>query len=271
MPHYAIGDVQGCYDQLRQLLDVIQYDDKSDQLIFLGDLINRGPNSLETLRFVSSQPNCISVLGNHDLHALACYYTQKKLKKNDTLSALFTALDCHELMEWLRQQPLLYSNPTLQCVFVHAGIPPCWDLKTANKLSQEITHWLQGHHALSLLGGIYHNKPSVWDPQLSDIKRARYIINALTRMRFCDEHGALVLSEKGGLEVKSAKLIPWFSFPNRKHIKEKIFFGHWAALNGNCPTENIEALDTGCVWGNTLTAYCIETNQRFSVKNQLPL
>lgn len=268
MPHYAIGDIQGCYSELHDLLTLINFSEQDDTLWLTGDLVNRGPKSLQTLRFISSLKNCVCVLGNHDLHCLSLYYAQHKHKKQDTLSELLAAKDAPDLMDWLRHQPLIHDDAKLNCLMVHAGIPPGWTRQQALVYSAEVEAWLQADNFITLLAHFYGNKPRRWRDTLQGIERARYIINALTRMRFCDPEGRLELGEKGGIDNASANLIPWFTHPQRKPIDRRIVFGHWAALEGCCPTKNIEALDTGCVWGHALTAYCLETQERFSVPSR---
>lgn len=261
MATYVIGDVQGCYDQLQHLLDAIAFNQKQDQLWFCGDLVARGPKSLETLRFIKALgSSAITVLGNHDLNLIASFYGHGVIKNSDQLNALQQAPDFAELVHWLQQQPLLYS-PCEQYLLVHAGIPPGWDRATAIQQAQRVSQALQ-HDAAQLTAAMYGNEPDSWQHAQSATEQLRFTINALTRMRFCQLDGRLELKEKG--EPGSAHLKPWFDFwPSDNSTT--IFFGHWAALNGACAHPKAIALDTGCVWGNLLTAYCIQTKQRYSV------
>ncbi|MEM1244644.1 MAG: symmetrical bis(5'-nucleosyl)-tetraphosphatase [Pseudomonadota bacterium] len=265
MAIYAIGDVQGCFQALQKLLSKINFNAQQDQLWFTGDLVSRGPQSLEVLRFVKSLGTAAqTVLGNHDLHALASFYCDS-IKPHPSLQPLFAANDCAELFDWLRQQPLLFSNHAY--VLVHAGILPAWDLSLAKQLAQEVAIKLQGKAHSKLLYNMYGNHPNLWQTNLIGDARYRLIINAFTRMRFCKVDGSLDLTSKKDLSAASADKIPWFLHPQRKTKKVKILFGHWAALYNNWPiaVENIYPLDSGCVWGNALTAMQLEDEKYFSV------
>lgn len=252
MSTYAIGDVQGCFDQLMELLDKLQFSPKQDTLWFVGDLVNRGPKSLEVLRYINNLPNKVVVLGNHDLHLLALVNGHPF--KNHTVHDILSAPDCKELADWLRQQPLMHYDKNLNYAMVHAGIYPLWDLQTAKKLSEEVESVLQSDDYPELIDNMYGNAPEKWNDNLTGWDRLRFIINAFTRMRFCTEDGKLDLETKGDLTSAKPGFIPWFSVPNRAAKNERILFGHWAALNGKADEVNVFALDTGCVWGNMLTA-----------------
>ncbi len=264
MPHYVIGDVQGCYPQLEALLDKIAFNPAQDKLFFVGDLVNRGPDSLNTLRLIHaySQKGCaLTVLGNHDIHCLAVYFVDKKVKKGDTLEAVFASEECDTLMQWLRQQPLVLDIPQQQALIVHAGIPPQWDRATALARAAEVERQLQSDDVVPFLKHIYGNKPAKWDDSLKYMERYRYIVNAFTRMRFLKANGSLKLKEKGGWREASDTVIPWFDFPDRQELDRTVYFGHWAALNGDThDNTSVVGLDTGCVWGGHLSAYCLETN-----------
>lgn len=265
MATYVIGDVQGCLTPLMQLLEHIEYSPEQDTLWFAGDLINRGHESLETLRFIKSLGDkAIVVLGNHDLHLLAVSYGRGKLKRGDTLSEILTAADRDDLMHWLRHRPLFHYDPLLNTVMTHAGIPPCWDLDTAQALAKEVENTLQSDHAEHFFATMYGNIPDQWDNTLSGADRLRTITNYLTRMRFCDERSKLDLKSKEGVNTAEKGYAPWFHYPSQVPTECHIVFGHWAALEGKTLQTNVHALDTGCVWGGSLTALRLEDRQRFS-------
>lgn len=268
MADYAIGDVQGCYDALLRLLELVHFDDKQDRLWFVGDLVNRGPDSLSVLRFIKqlSRKPCI-VLGNHDIHFLhRLYNKQAKVNRDDTLSTLLDAPDREELGDWLRQQPLLIHDENLNVVMCHAGIAPMWDLTQAKRLAHEFETMLSGESFRDYLPQLYGNQPDHWSDALAGAERLRLICNYFTRMRFCDKEGRLALDYKGSLAQAPTDLYPWYALPNRRMIHETIIFGHWAALQGKCPIPGIHAIDTGYVWGGALTALRLSDKQRFTVK-----
>lgn len=265
MATYAIGDVQGCFKQLQSLLTKIKFDPSTDQLWFCGDLVARGPDSLATLRFIRSLGNAAKVvLGNHDLHFLACAFGFAEVDAKDQLDELLNAPDLAELLDWLQQQPLMYFEPERQLLLVHAGLAPGWDLHQALNAAAQVSTVLQNQPE-KLFSVMYGNTPALWSEAKTDEERWRFTINSCTRMRFCLTNGALELKEKRHPD-KVSTLIPWYQFW-RQQPHPQIFFGHWAALMGHSPVEGIHALDTGCVWGNYLTAYCIETTQRYSVSD----
>lgn len=267
MSTYVIGDVQGCYDQLQSLLLHIQFDPTQDTLWFTGDLVNRGPHSLEVLRFVKTLGEKHHVvLGNHDLHLIALAYGIGKPHAQDTLKPVLAAKDSTELIDWLRQRPLLHHDHAQGFVMVHAGLAPPWDLAQAQSLAKEVEAILRGNSPVSFLMHLYGDRPDHWDDRLTGMERVRCILNYLTRMRFCDLEGRLNLAYKGTLANTPYGLVPWFKVPNRANKAHKIIFGHWAALNGQTHVQNVYALDTGCVWGNCLSAMRLEDEQRFHVQ-----
>lgn len=267
MSIYVIGDVQGCFTELQVLLAKLSFNPAEDKLWFTGDLVNRGPQSLETLRFVKSLgANQVTVLGNHDLHLIAAAYGIKRSAKNDTLDAVLAAPDCNELIDWLRHQPLLHHDKANAYVMTHAGLAPSWTLHQAKMLAKEVENVLQGTAPEFLLQNMYGNQPDLWRDELAGMERLRCIINYFTRMRFCRADGSLDLTYKGQIAGKPDELIPWFDVQDRANANEKIIFGHWAALNGKTDAPNLFPLDTGCVWGNCLTAMRLHDDQRFSVK-----
>lgn len=266
MATYAIGDVQGCFEALERLLDHIHFNPAVDTLWFAGDLVNRGPDSLATLRFVKSLgAGAITVLGNHDLHFLAVAEGIRPPSSSDTLAQLLAAPDLADLMAWLRQLPLMHRDKSMGYTMVHAGIPPMWGLKKARRRAREVEACLQGGDYRRFLKAMYGNEPSGWTKGLRGMKRLRVITNYFTRMRFCSPDGALDLANKSGPMAVTEGYAPWFALENRKTQGKSIVFGHWAALEGNAAEPGIFALDTGCVWGGCLTALRLEDQERFSV------
>lgn len=270
MSTYAIGDVQGCYAELMLLLKKINFSATKDRLWFVGDLVNRGPNSLEVLRFVKNLGDkCVVVLGNHDLHLLAVVFGSQKYSDEDTFVDVLDADDKDELLHWLRYQKLCHYDEKLNFIVTHAGISPQWDLVTAMRCAAEVEKILQGDQYAEFFKYMYGNQPDRWDHNLLGWDRCRYITNAFTRMRYCDTEGRLNLTEKGPLGSAPDDLMPWYELLNSEWQKINIVFGHWAALMGKpsqtCITKNIFAIDTGCFWGQSLTALQLETQQLFSI------
>jgi len=254
MAVYAIGDIQGCFDELLQLLDKINFDPSDDQLWFCGDLVNRGPKSLETLRFVKGLgDSAITVLGNHDLHMLAKAYGHGKQLDKDTLDPIFEAQDRDELLGWLHCQPLIHHDPQLNWTLVHAGLVPQWDLATAKACAAELEAKLRGDDYMEFIQVMYGNLPDRWSEDLEGIDRLRFITNVFTRIRFCYPDGTLELKAKGALGSQKEGTIPWYEVPGRKTEQERIVFGHWSTL-GVGMRKNTLALDGGCLWGGQLVA-----------------
>lgn len=253
MSIYAIGDIQGCFDDLQRLLDFIKFDPQNDQLWFVGDLVNRGPKSLETLRFVKSLgQSAVTVLGNHDLHLLATSYKQRKPRKKDSLEQVLKAKDCDELLDWLRHQPLFHHDKDF-CL-LHAGLPPQWDFFKTKKMARKAEKVLQGIDYLEFFKVMYGDKPDIWEADdLKGMNKIRFIINCFTRMRYCDVNGRLDFSNNGAVGTQPAHLMPWFTVPGRKSSPMNIVFGHWSTL-GYYQGNNCYAIDTGCLWGGQLTA-----------------
>ncbi len=254
MATYLVGDIQGCLDELIQLLETVKFTPDYDQLWITGDLVARGPRSLETLRFIKGLgSSAVTILGNHDLHLLAVSQGICPIKDQDKTREIFEAEDREELLFWLRQQPLLAQHPTHNFIMSHAGISPKWDLTTATLCAREVETVLKSEQWKWLLTNMYSNSPDQWHPDLNGIERYRYIINTFTRMRFCHMDARLDMACKLPLDqVDNNVLTPWFSFKHRIQIAPTIIFGHWAALMGY-QDDNVIGLDTGCVWGNNMT------------------
>lgn len=268
MATYAIGDVQGCFEPLQRLLNKIQFNPEQDELWFAGDLVNRGPQSLEVLRFIKALPNKKVVLGNHDLHLLAVFYAHAPSKGKDTLAEILAAPEVEALMHWLRQQPLLVSDTNFNVVMTHAGIPPQWSLNQAQQLALEAQQIISSTQGDDFFKVMYGNEPNTWQDSLTGFDRIRAIVNYFTRMRFIGPQGELDLLSKEGLGTAPTDFLPWFKAPQRKTANTNILFGHWAALEGRTDTPNTFALDTGCVWGGQLSALRLDDFHFFRVPAQ---
>lgn len=254
MAVYAIGDVQGCNDSLQRLLERIRFDPTEDRLWFCGDLVNRGPDSLGTLRFVRQLgEHAVTVLGNHDLHLIAAARNHGHRRRQDTFDDILAAPDRDELVDWLLHQPLLHHDSSLGYTLVHAGLAPQWDLATANACAREVEGVLSGAHADELLADMYGNEPDLWSDELQGVARWRFIINCFTRLRYVDGDGRLSMKDKGAPGTQAAGLVPWFEHPGRRSKDLHVVFGHWSTLDRR-GGDGIYPLDTGCVWGGRLTA-----------------
>jgi bis(5'-nucleosyl)-tetraphosphatase (symmetrical) len=268
MAIYAIGDVQGCFEPLQRLLDHIQFDARADRLWFVGDLVNRGPDSLAALRYVQSLGDAaISVLGNHDLHLLAVAEGFARLKRDDTLDEVLAAPDREDLLDWLRHRPLMHFEAG--CAVVHAGLLPQWSVTRALGLAAEVETQLGGPSYRSLLAKMYGNQPDRWNELLTGPDRVRVIVNAMTRMRVCTADGIMEFAHKGKPAGMPAGFLPWFEVPGRRSLDTTVIFGHWSAL-GLVRQPNLFGLDTGCLWGRRLTALRIEDRQVFQVDCRQP-
>jgi bis(5'-nucleosyl)-tetraphosphatase (symmetrical) len=255
MATYAVGDVQGCRDELETLLERLRFDPARDRLWFVGDLVNRGPRSLDVLRLVHELGDAaVVVLGNHDLHLLAIARGAAQLRPADrTLLPILEAPDREPLLDWLQSRPLLHHDAALGVTMVHAGLPPQWDIPVARRCASEVEAALRGDHSGRLFAAMYGNDPDLWDEDLAGPDRLRFITNALTHLRVCDKAGRLLLKHKGPPARMPASAIPWFQVPGRRSAGARIVCGHWSAL-GYHDADGVLALDTGCVWGGTLTA-----------------
>ena len=263
MSTYAIGDVQGCYAELRDLLREIAFDERADQLWFVGDLVNRGPGSLETLRFVKALgERAITVLGNHDLHLVALAYGYGRERHDDTLESVLAAPDRNELIDWLRTLPLLHASDTH--VMVHAGLLPQWSVAKSLALAGEVHVALRGPRHRDFLAQLYGSQPDRWCEDLRGADRLRVIVNAMTRMRFCTPEGRMDFHSKGDESEAPPGFVPWFDAPHRRSREATVVCGHWSALGLKLRPDLI-ALDAGCVWGGQLTAIRLHDRRLFQI------
>lgn len=256
MAVYAIGDIQGCHDALLRLFEKIKFDPGVDRLWFCGDLVNRGGQSLETLRLVHSLDAVSTVvLGNHDLALLSIAEreVEQQLKVNPDLKRVLFAEDRNQLLDWLRARPLFHCDPAVGFAMVHAGLAPKWTLAIAARRAAEVEKVLRGPGYRKLFKQMFGNKPAAWSPQLDGHERLRAIINVLTRLRFCDPRGRIAFDIKGRPGTQRAGLYPWFEVPGHTARALPIVCGHWSTL-GLLMGMGVYAIDTGCVWGGKLTA-----------------
>jgi bis(5'-nucleosyl)-tetraphosphatase (symmetrical) len=254
MARWAIGDLQGCCTEFEQLLRAIHFNEDRDQLWLTGDLVNRGPQSLEVLRLARVlASNLVTVLGNHDLHLLAlAHVPQRRARKNDTLDAVLAAPDRDQLLDWLLQQPLACHDAARGDLLLHAGLVPQWSAVQATALAREVQTALL-HDPVALLTDMYGDEPDTWSDSLTGSVRLRFIINVLTRLRVCTRSGRVDLKYKGSPATLGAPWQPWFDIPGRVARDTRVIFGHWSAL-GLLQRARLLGLDTGCVWGGSLTA-----------------
>ena len=271
MSTYAVGDIQGCYKALKKLLKKIGFSPNTDKLWCVGDLVNRGPRSLDTLHYLQDMDDATAiVLGNHDLHFIAINEDCAPARNKDTLGELLEAPDCQALSDWLRTKPLAH-HASLQTdqgnedfLMIHAGVAPRWSLQRTLDLAAEVEHALQGSDYKDFLRNMYGDEPIRWFDKIKGQERLRTITNYLTRLRFCDDIGSLRLDVKEGLCAAPAGFKPWFDYENITP-EATIIFGHWAALEGYTGKPHVYALDTGYVWGRSLTAMRLEDKKLFAV------
>ena len=254
MALYAIGDIQGCDAQLGALLKAIRFSPDRDRLWFVGDIVNRGPESLRALRRVRALGDAATVvLGNHDLHLLAVALGFSRIRNDDTLEEVLAAPDRDALLEWLKDRPLLHEDRSLNLGLLHAGLAPQWDMATARSCAREVEHALR-HGPERFFEQMYGDEPAVWSDSLEGAERRRFSVNCFTRLRYVDADGRLELRVKGHPSKTQAKsLIPWFEAAGARWHGPRLIFGHWSTL-GFLRNENVVGLDTGCVWGGSLTA-----------------
>jgi len=251
---YAIGDVQGCNDELGSLLDALHFSKDRDRLWFVGDLVNRGPDSLGVLRRIRSLGDAATVtLGNHDLHLLAVAYGCARVRSDDTLGDILAAADRDAMLEWLAGRPLFHEDAAANVCMLHAGLAPQWDLNVARQCAREFERALR-RDPERLLRGLYGDRPDLWDETLEGEERLRFVANCFTRLRYVDADGRLMLRAKGSPKKSQTKsLIPWFEAPEARWRGPRVVFGHWSTL-GFFDRDGVAGLDTGCVWGGPLTA-----------------
>ncbi len=270
MATYAIGDIQGCYDELLALLEHIGFNPNRDVTWFTGDLVNRGPKSLEVLRFVRDLGgSAITVLGNHDMHLLAVAAGQtSRPRRKDTLDAVLSAPDREQLLTWLRHRPLLHHDPDLGYTLIHAGLPPQWDLATARARALEIEKELRGDHSMEFFTHMYGDLPDTWDDGLQGWDRLRFITNCFARLRYCDLNGRLDMHDNGPPGSQRPGNLPWFEAPGRASSGESIIFGHWSTLQLNTqvdPEHRVHPLDHGCLWGGPLVAMRLDDGKYYEL------
>ncbi|KEF30771.1 Bis(5'-nucleosyl)-tetraphosphatase, symmetrical [Marinobacter nitratireducens] len=261
MTDYAIGDIQGCYLRLLEVLERVDFSPSRDRLWVAGDLINRGPSSLDTLRYLSGLgDSAVVVLGNHDLHLLAVALGGHQVRKKDTFSDILEAPDHDELIAWLRQQNLCIHDPERNLVMAHAGIPHIWSIDQGVACAREVEAVIRGPEATEYFSHMYGNEPARWDDNLAGMDRWRIITNYFTRMRFIAEDGTLELATKESADHAPGGFAPWFQFARRDTAR--VVFGHWAALEGQTGNDQFVGLDTGCVWGGALTIMNLDTGEK---------
>ena len=271
MATYAIGDIQGCHTEFVRLLDAVAFDSGRDRLWLLGDLVNRGPESLKVMDRVLSLGNrAIVVLGNHDLHFLAIHYGGHAPVATDTFHDLLNAPNADEIADWLRHQRFFHADTTLGYAMAHAGIPPGWSVEQARAHSRELMAVLQGDDHVTYFRQMYGNVPDRLTEDLTGMDRWRILTNCFTRMRLVNREGRLNLTHKGVLADAPAGWFPWYETITEELADLRLLFGHWAALEGVTGRSDIVALDTGCVWGRHLTALCLETGEIASVPAAMP-
>ena len=264
MTTYALGDIQGCQPQLQQLLAMIERETPDAGLLFAGDLVNRGPASLEALRQVKALGDrAVSVLGNHDWHLLAIACGIRPMKAGDSIQPILDAPDRDALIDWVRHRPMAYAIGE-GMLMVHAGVLPQWDMEKTLALAHEVETVLRGPDWKDFLAEMYGNSPDKWDDALTGSARLRCIVNGLTRLRFCTADGQMEFASKMGTDTAPEGYMPWFEVPDRKTRHDTVVFGHWSTL-GLMLRDNLLALDTGCVWGGKLTAVRLDDRALFQV------
>lgn len=266
MTSYAIGDIQGCLEPLQRLLRKINFKPTRDRLLFAGDLVNRGPASLEVLRLIRSLgESAVTVLGNHDLHLIASARSGR-FGKRDTLDRLMQAPDRDELLAWLIRQPLAYDDPHSGVLLIHAGVPPQWDRAQTLALAQEASAAISGPDGVDFLSQMYGDEPDFWQETLRGVPRLRFIVNCLTRLRYCEPDGRVQLKPSGAPGTQPTGLLPWFKVPHRRTAGDTLVFGHWSTLGQvHWPQARVYGLDTGCLWGGCLTALNLDNWSTVSV------
>lgn len=263
MATYAIGDIQGCFEALERMLALIDYDPADDTLWFVGDIVNRGPDSLAAIRFIKDLgERAVTVLGNHDLHLLTVAAGYARLHRGDTLQEILDAPDRDDLLQWLRSRKLMHAEDGW--AMVHAGLLPQWSVERALELAQEVEHALAGPDYLELLASMYGNQPDEWHDDLKGQDRLRVIVNAMTRLRLCTRSGKMEFKHKSAPRLLPAGYFPWYAVPGRASAGSPIIFGHWSTL-GLHASNDVVALDSGCLWGNALSAMRLHDRKIFQI------
>lgn len=266
--NYLLGDLQGCCDPLERLLQTIDFSPSRDHLYVLGDLVNRGPDSLGVLRRLGGLGNAAtSLLGNHDLHLLAVAHGMRKPHRSDTLGAILTAPDRDDWLDWVRQQRLAVHEQGW--LMVHAGVVPQWDAAQTVALAREVEAMLAGPDLGEFLTSMYGDEPARWDDGLQGVPRWRCVVNVLTRLRFCAEDGTMEFTTKDGSHGAPEGFMPWFEVPGRRTAGTPVAFGHWSTL-GLINRDDLLALDTGCVWGGQLSAVRVDGATRELIQIDCP-
>jgi bis(5'-nucleosyl)-tetraphosphatase (symmetrical) len=269
MTHYAVGDIQGCRAEFRDLLDLIGFSPATDRLWLVGDLVNRGPDSLGVLRDVKALGEAaVTVLGNHDFHLLTVAAGHRKAHRGDTIDAILAAPDREELVAWLGRRPLAVADGDL--AMVHAGFLPSWTVDKALALSSEVQAMMASDRAREFLGVLYGDEPSRWTDDLTGYDRLRVVVNACTRLRFCTADDTMELKEKRGPEQTPHGFAPWFAHPSRKSATHTVVCGHWSTLELML-APNVMMLDSGCLWGGTLTAVRLPDRRLYQVPSRSPV
>ncbi|MEM6639346.1 MAG: symmetrical bis(5'-nucleosyl)-tetraphosphatase [Pseudomonadota bacterium] len=262
MALYAVGDVQGCYDALRRLLDRLDFDDQRDRLWFCGDLVGRGPRALRVLRFVKSLGDAaVTVLGNHDVNLIDCARTGRKPRAADRLARVLASRDCDDLIDWLATRPFAHEDRGRRAVLVHAGVPPGWTRRQLMRRASKLARSWQDE----FIGDLRTPCALTWKTSLNGLQKRRFTLNALTRMRYCDANGALNFSAKGPPDAYDNSVQPWYRFLHDDWRDRQIYFGHWSAL-GDADSLQVTSLDTGCVWGRSLTAVKVPKKPRRQIE-----
>lgn len=263
MATYAIGDIQGCFEALERMVALIEFDPTEDQLWFVGDIVNRGPDSLASIRYIKDLGDrAVTVLGNHDLHLLTVAAGYTRLHRGDTLQDILDAPDREDLLHWLRSRKLMHAQDGW--AMVHAGLLPQWPIERALELAQEVEHALAGPGYLELLGSMYGNQPDEWHDDLKGHDRLRVIVNAMTRLRLCTRTGKMEFKHKSAPRSLPEGYFPWYAVPGRASAGNQIIFGHWSTL-GLHASKDVVALDSGCLWGNALSAMRLEDRTIFQI------
>ncbi|WP_372762831.1 symmetrical bis(5'-nucleosyl)-tetraphosphatase [Pseudoalteromonas sp.] len=269
MADYAIGDLQGCFNEFNTLLQRVNFNPSKDHLYLVGDIVARGPDSLACLEFLYKHQDSVTItLGNHDLHLIACYLLNKPANPHDKLSAVFQSDKLARYIAFLQTQPLALYLAQYSCFISHAGLNPDWSIERALQHAQFAQQCYQGDNAAHFFTTMYQPHPSRWHEQLSDAEKFRYIVNYFTRMRFLTADKQLDLTAKGEL-TSGGNLTPWFMHPAITNSEQTLIFGHWAALKGKTPHKHLLALDTGCVWGGAMTLIELASKQKTVEKSHL--